>query len=64
MLAAHNEGLGTCWIGFAKYLLDSAEFKAEVGIPAEYVAAAPMILGYPAVEHPPVPRKTPEVYFY
>ena len=40
------------------------EFKAEVGIPAEYVAAAPMILGYPAVEHPPVPRKTPEVYFY
>lgn len=63
MLAAHNEGLGTCWIGFAKYLLDSAEFKAEVGIPAEYVAAAPMILGYPAVEHPPVPRKTPEVYY-
>ena len=64
MLAAHNEGLGTCWIGFSRYLLDSAEFKAEVGIPAEYVAAAPMILGYPAVEPAPVPRKAPEVYYF
>ena len=63
MLAAHNEGLGTCWIGFSRYLLDSPQFKAEIGIPQEYMAAAPMILGYPAVDHPPVPRKAPEIYY-
>ncbi len=63
MLAAHNEGLGTCWIGFSRELLDSSEFKAEMGIPEEYVAAAPMILGYPAADSPAVPRKDPEIYY-
>jgi nitroreductase len=63
MLAAHNEGLGTCWIGFSRDLLDSIEFKTELGIPGEYVAAAPMILGYPAADPPAVPRKDPEIYY-
>jgi len=63
MLAAHNEGLGTCWIGFSKDLLNSSELKAELGIPDEYTAAAPMILGYPATEPPAVPRKDPEIYY-
>jgi nitroreductase len=63
MLAAHNEGLGTCWIGFSKDFLNSSEFKMELGIPGEYVAAAPMILGYPAAEPPAVVRKDPEIYW-
>lgn len=63
MLAAHNEGLGTCWIGFARDLLNSAELKEELEIPFEYAAVAPLVLGYPAVEHPAVPRKEPEIYF-
>jgi len=63
MLAAHNEGLGTCWIGFSKEFLNSAEFKSELGIPEDYTAAAPMILGYPATEPPAVPRKDPEIYY-
>lgn len=27
MLYAHNQGLGTCWIGFATHYLNSAEMK-------------------------------------
>jgi len=63
MLAAHNEGLGTCWIGFARDFFNSAEFKSEIGLPLEYLAAAPMIVGYPADETPAVPRKTPEIHY-
>ena len=63
MLAAHNEGLATCWIGFARAFLDTAEFKAEIGLPPEYMAAAPVILGYPAVETAAVPRRSPEIYW-
>ena len=63
MLAAHNEGLGTCWIGFSKDFLNSDEFKTEIGIPSEYTAAAPLIVGYPATEPPAVKRKDPETYY-
>lgn len=63
MLAAHNEGLGTCWIGFSKDFLNLGEVKAELGVPAEYTAAAPMILGYPATQPPAMPRKEPEIYY-
>ncbi|MTI81135.1 MAG: nitroreductase family protein [Firmicutes bacterium] len=47
MLAAHDKGLGTCWIGFAHQLFDTAEFKQKHGIPEEYKVVAPMALGYP-----------------
>jgi nitroreductase len=63
MLSAHDAGLGTCWIGFAREFLNSPEAKAELGIPAEYTAIAPMILGWPAAESPAVPRKAPEIYW-
>ena len=64
MLAAHNEGLGTCWIGFSRDFLNTSELKAELGIPDEYVAAAPLVLGYAAIDHPAVPRKDPEIYYF
>ena len=64
MLAAHNEGLGTCWIGFSRDFLNTSELKAELGIPDEYTAAAPLVLGYAAIDHPAVPRKEPEIYYF
>ena len=64
MLAAHHEGLGTCWIGFARDYLDTDECKQELGIPLECVAAAPMVLGYAAKEIPAVPRKEAEIYWW
>lgn len=63
MLAAHNEGLATCWIGFARAFLDSDECKTEMGLPLEYKAAAPVIIGYPAIETAAVPRKSPEIHW-
>lgn len=64
MLAAHDMGLGTCWIGFAHGLLDTQEVKAEFGIPTEYTVAAPLILGYPDGKQPQLSKKPPEILFH
>lgn len=61
MLAASALGLGTCCIGFAIPALNAPEVKREVGIPADVTAVAPIIVGVPKGETPPVARKAPEV---
>jgi nitroreductase len=61
MLAACAKGLGTCVIGLAVTALNTPEWKAELNIPAEMTAIAPIIVGVPAGETPAVPRKQPEV---
>ena len=64
MLAACAKGLGTCVIGFAVSALNTPEWKAELKIPAEMTAIAPIIVGVPAGETPPVPRKKPEILIW
>jgi nitroreductase len=61
LLAACAKGLGTCVIGFAVSALNTPEWKAALSISAEMTAIAPIIVGVPAGETPPVPRKQPEV---
>jgi nitroreductase len=61
MLAAHDLGLGTCWIGFAVVLLNLPEVKLELGIPAEYTAVAPLILGYPETTPPTIAKNAPQI---
>ncbi len=61
MLAACAKGLGTCVIGFAVSALNTPEWRAELKIPAAMTAIAPIIVGVPAGETPPVPRKQPEI---
>ncbi|HYA37244.1 MAG TPA: nitroreductase family protein [Candidatus Methylomirabilis sp.] len=61
MLAAYAQGLGTCVIGFAVSALNTPQWKAELKIPAEMTAIAPMIVGVPAGETPPVSRRPPEI---
>ena len=63
MLAACDMGLGTCWIGLASWTLNEVETKRELGVPEEYVAIAPIIVGYPDGEAPPRERKGPEVLY-
>jgi nitroreductase len=48
MLAAHAQGLGTCWIGFSTAFFNSNVIKQELGVPATFEAVAPVIVGYPA----------------
>ncbi|WP_371370678.1 nitroreductase family protein [Sporomusa aerivorans] len=64
MLTAHGLGLGTCWIGFARPFLNLPEIKAELAIPGDYEVVAPIIVGYPQVTPPTVPKKAPEIIFW
>lgn len=61
MLAAHAQGLGSCWIGFAEAWLNSAAGKAELGIPAEYRPVAPIIVGYPKGPVAATERRAPDI---
>lgn len=61
MLAARAMGLGSCVIGLAAAALNTAEWKAELKIPAEYAAYAPVIVGEPSGETPASGRREPEV---
>jgi len=61
MLAAFAEGLGTCWIGFAQGYLNTADGRASIGAPQAWVQVAPIIVGKPKAQPPPVPRRPPEI---
>jgi nitroreductase len=61
MLAACASGLGTCVIGSAVTALNAPEAKAELGIPADVEAVAPIIVGYPRATTAATPRKAPEI---
>ena len=67
MLAAHAEGLGSCWIHRAKEEFESEEGKAllrRLGIDGEYEGIGHCLLGY-AAEEPKAaaPRKQDYVYW-
>ena len=47
MTAAQSHGLGTCWVGFSKFLMGSKELKAELGIEPPYEIAEAICVGYP-----------------
>jgi nitroreductase len=61
MLAARNAELGTCWIGFAQPWLGTPAGKAAIGVSANSDPVAPIVLGRPEAEPPPVQRKEPEI---
>lgn len=64
MLAAWEEGLGSCWIGFAQRWFETDEGKRAVGLPDGYIPIAPIIVGVPRGALPPVPRKPAEIQWF
>ena len=66
MLAAHAEGIGSCWIHRAKEEFESAEGKAflkSLGIEGDYEGIGHCVLGYIDGEEPKaMPRKENYVY--
>lgn len=66
MLAAHAEGIGSCWIHRAKEKFESAEGKAflkSLGIEGDYEGIGHCVLGYTDGEEPKaMPRKENYVY--
>lgn len=61
MLAACAAGLGIRVIGSALPALNAPEVKAEIGIPADDSAVAPIIVGVPSGETPLSLRKEPTI---
>ena len=61
MLEAYALGLGSCWIGFAEGWLNSEEGLSALSLPQDARVVAPLILGHPRSETPPVPRKKLQV---
>ena len=61
MLAARDQGLGTCWVGFARPWLNQPEMKHELGLPEDSHVVAPIVLGYPQAWPAPHGRATPEI---
>ena len=47
MLAARDEGLGTCWIGLSRPWFNLSSSKRELGLSEHYHIVAPIVLGYP-----------------
>lgn len=66
MLAAYDEGLGSCWIHRAKEEFERPEGKAllaKLGISGDYEGIGHCILGYAAEEPQAAPRKDNYVYW-
>ena len=58
LLAAHAQGLGTCWIGISESPFEE-KFKELLGVPDKYRVVAAITLGYPA-ESPSKTRRSLE----
>ena len=67
MLAAHELGIGSCWIHRAKEVFEQEEWKQwlkSLGLEGEYEGIGNCVLGYVDGEYPGVlPRKDGRVYF-
>ena len=59
MLAANAIGLGSCVIGSAVAALNIHKVKVELGIPDEYSAIAPIVVGVPGGDTQATSRKEP-----
>jgi len=56
MLAAHSMGIGSCWIGFAKFL-EMGDAMKEMGMPANHHISACIAFGYAENTPKAAPRK-------
>jgi nitroreductase len=63
MLAAHAQGLGSCWIGFAEPWLATAVGKSRLGVPSDFTPVAPLIVGYPKAAPPAPERRAPDIRY-
>ena len=58
LLAAHALGLGACWVGAPLAWLRTTAVADAFGIPRDFQAMAPIVVGYPD-ETPAPPRREP-----
>lgn len=63
MLAARDRDLGTCWVGLARHWFNKPATKAEIGLAADHVAVAPIIIGHPTVWPEATDRHPPHIHW-
>lgn len=61
MLAACGLGLGSCPVGFVRPWFNLDDIKYELGIPINYTAVMPIVLGWPAAPVSSPRRDAPEI---
>lgn len=67
MLAAHAEGVGSCWIHRAKEEFESEEGRGilkSLGIEGDYEGIGHCVLGYPAGEEPAAKERKSDYVYY
>ncbi len=67
LLAAESMGIGSCAIGFSRFLLASQEgigLLKELGMPEGYTHLCCVSLGYPEGPHPSMPTRNWDVVNY
>jgi nitroreductase len=63
LLAARDQGIGSCWIGFARPWLNLPSTKKELALPEGYTVVAPIVLGYPKAWPESHGRKPAEIHW-
>ncbi len=63
MLAAHAQGLGACWIGFAESFMNRSDVKARYGVPETYRQVGVLSLGFARGRLPEAERNPPRVFW-
>lgn len=65
VLAAQSLGLGTCWVGFSKFLNQSPPWRARLGVAAPYEISEAITVGYPIGDPTRlIPRDTHEIAWF
>jgi nitroreductase len=64
MLAARNEGLGSCWVDLGRHWLNLPATKTELKIPKRYQVIAPVVLGHPKAWPESKGRKPAEILWF
>ncbi len=62
MLEAHEMGLATCSVGFARDVLCQPQWKERLSIPAGYHPVLPIVVGYSAHSVPETERAPAKVF--
>jgi nitroreductase len=65
VLAAQSLGLGTCWVGFSKFLANDPEWCRRLGIEEPYELEEAIAVGFPVGDTTNmIPRETHEVAWF
>jgi nitroreductase len=66
VIAAQSLGLGTCWVGFSKFLMGDKELAAQLGAAPPFEICEAICVGYPfgVPSQNLVPRQTHEIAWW